>query len=190
MKKRGFLVLFLNFAFVRVDYYVYSYCVSGEKWGTETSTSGVCQVTDLAVLDPATLSPLEIEYLIAQNISLDDDPTKVTNPNNMNVLMQIKIMLSMSAALNRIMKNPNTTFDTLTEALGQIKAIQDKMAGQLEKLPAFESLSDLLSKQLSDLDDNSESVRGVLHFVSSHASSYFLELCCFRYYSNLAFLSC
>ena len=31
MEKRGFTVLFINFAFVRVDYYVYSYCVSGTK---------------------------------------------------------------------------------------------------------------------------------------------------------------
>jgi len=163
MEKRGFLVLFLNFAFVRVDYYVYSYCVSGEKWGTESSTSGCCQVTDLCVLDPSTLTPSEIDYLISSNITIETDPK--SNSNDMAVVMQIKIMLSMSAALNRIIKDPQTDFKTLTDALDQIKDIQGKLSGEMEKLPTFKSTADCLNDKMVGLNLSVDSDKNLRDFL-------------------------
>eukprot|EP01083_Nonionella_stella_P061138 159395_1 len=75
MEKKGFVVLFLNYAFVRVDYLVYSYNASGKSWGEESTTAGACYVCDLAVLDTATdLKPSEMDYLISQ--SFDITPQK------------------------------------------------------------------------------------------------------------------
>jgi hypothetical protein len=150
MEKRGFIVLFLNFAFVRVDYFVYSYCVTGKAWGAEDSTSGSCQVTDLAVLDPSTLTPMEIDYLIAQNITIDD--LGEGSDKEFQCLMQIKIMMSTSTILSRILKDPKTTFDILTKTLDQIKGIMQALAGELAKLPEYESQEDSLSRPLEDWD--------------------------------------
>ena len=179
MEKKGFVVLFLNFAFVRVDYYVYSYCVSGEKMGAKTSVSGCVHVTDLCVLDPSTLTTSEIDYLIAQNVTIEPGED-IEAGDEMKVVMQIKIMLSMSAALSRIIKNEDTKFETLTKALDEIKSIQDQLKGEIEKLPNFKNMSELLAQEFDkNKDSEGESFRSVVHFVSSHASSYFLEFCRF-----------
>lgn len=60
MEKSGFVVFFMNHAFVRVDYFVYTYCAKGEKWGAEASESGACYVADLAVVPSDKLEPSEM----------------------------------------------------------------------------------------------------------------------------------
>ena len=139
MEKRGFTVLFLNFAFVRTDYFVYSYCAHGEKWGCQNSVSGSVQVTDMAVLDPATLHPMEIDYLIAQNITIDagNELKPMENPE-FEALMQIKVMLATSAVLTRIMQDPKTDFKTLKVTMDQIRQIMDALAGKISQLPEFD----------------------------------------------------
>ncbi len=163
MEKRGFTVLFINFAFVRVDYYVYSYCVTGTKWASTSSVAGSCQVTDLAVLDPATLNPMEIDYLIAQNITIEDDDD---NSGQFEALMQIKVMLATNSVLNRIIKSPDTDFETLTKTMEQINGIMRALAGELEKLPAYETDEELMGKKVSDMrkavKDNGELLAGTV----------------------------
>lgn len=168
MEKRGFTVLFINFAFVRVDYYVYSYCVTGTKWASTSSVAGCCQVTDLAVLDPATLNPMEIDYLIAQNITIESDGED--NSGQFEALMQIKVMLATNAVLNRIIKSPDTDFETLTKTMEQINGIMRALAGELEKLPAYESEDELLEKKYSDMKtakEGGELLAGTVFFASS-----------------------
>jgi hypothetical protein len=149
MEKRGFLVLFINFAFVRVDYFVYSYCVLGKKWASESSVSGCVQVTDMAVLDPATLNAMEIDYLIAQNLTLEKE-AEGDRDAQFNVLMQIKVMLATNAVLNRIMKSPDTDFATLTTTMEQIRNIMLALANELQKLPAYEDGDEIMQKPLKD----------------------------------------
>lgn len=138
MEKRGFAVLFLNFAFVRTDYFVYSYCAFGEKWGCQNSVSGSVQVTDMAVLDPATLHPMEIDYLIAQNITIETNNEKVMDNPEFEALMQIKVMLATSSVLTRIMQDPETDFQTLKITMDQIRQIMDALAGKIGELPDFD----------------------------------------------------
>ena len=52
MEKQGFVVLYMNFAFVRVDYLVYTYLAEGTSWGATNSVGGACYVCDLSILDP------------------------------------------------------------------------------------------------------------------------------------------
>lgn len=145
MEKRGFMVLFMNFAFVRVDYFVYSYCVLGKKWGSESSVSGCVQVTDMAVLDPATLNAMEIDYLIAQNLTIENE-AEGDRDAQFNVLMQIKVMLATNAVLTRIIKSPDTDFATLHTTMEQIRAIMQALAGELAKLPAYEDGDEKMEK--------------------------------------------
>jgi hypothetical protein len=79
MQKQGFVVLFLNYAFVRVDYYIYSYCVSGAKWGAESSVSGACYLADLAVLNINDLSSSEIDFLISHSLKAKDSSERLSN---------------------------------------------------------------------------------------------------------------
>jgi hypothetical protein len=167
-EKRGFVVLFLNFAFVRVDYYAYSYCVSGKCWGAQSSTAGMCYVSDLAVLDPGTLSQMEIDFLIHQNLTSEkkvpklkgeDEKTadaraeKEAQDDQFRAMMNIKVLLSTNAVLNRIMKSPDTKFEDLTKALQGISKIMEELSREIEKLPQYETTigmsllkNDLLSK--------------------------------------------
>lgn len=143
MEKRGFTVLFLNFAFVRTDYFVYSYCVSGSEWGMTNSVSGSVQVTDMAVLDPATLSPMEIDYLIAQNLTFEPHPeNKVLESKEFETMMQIKVMLATSTILTRIIQDEKTDFETLRITMDQIRQIMDALAGKLAELPEYDEDED------------------------------------------------
>ena len=87
MEKQGFIVLFLNYAFVRVDYLVHTYCATGKSWGASKSKSGSCMVTDLSVLKMESLEPCEMDFLLAQALtvpkitaSLDAQLAEVNKP--------------------------------------------------------------------------------------------------------------
>ena len=160
MEKRGFTVLFINFAFVRVDYYVYSYCVSGTKWVSKSSVAGSCHVTDLAVLDPATLNPNEIDYLIAQNITIEDDGDD--NSGQFESLMQIKVMLATNSVLNRIIKSPDTDFETLSKTMEQINGIMQALANEIEKLPAYETDDKLMARKYTDMEKEAKNAGELL----------------------------
>ena len=67
MEERKFICMFMNYAFVRVDFCVYTYCASGKKWGMVESISGACFVTDTAVLNAHELTSSEQDFLLAQS---------------------------------------------------------------------------------------------------------------------------
>lgn len=51
---------------------VYTYTASGVKWGTEARKSGACYVADLKVLPLTALMSTEIDYLLAQSLTLPE----------------------------------------------------------------------------------------------------------------------
>jgi hypothetical protein len=127
MEKNGFVVLFLNYAFVRVDYLVYTFCASGTKWGAEKSTSGACYVADLAVLDAKDLAPSEIDYLLAQSL-------KGSDTNEFMAILQTKIMLCESAVLSRMLTKESIT---LQEIEAVVKAIVKTQALVVKEFAAL-----------------------------------------------------
>ena len=130
MEKDGFVVLFLNYAFVRVDYLVYTYCASGVKWGAESSQSGACYVADLAVLDTADLSPSEIDYLLAQSL-------KSVDHNEFVHILQTKIMLCESAVLSRMLSKESITLPEIEEVAKAIVKTQALVVTEFAKLKDF-----------------------------------------------------
>lgn len=137
MEKQSFVVLFLNNSFVRVDYYIYTYSVSGKKWGFEKNKAGCCYVSDLSVLNPAELMPNEIDFLLSQALTIDQE--------NFNELIKMKVRLVEVAVLSRALKNPTLTFKDLariTKQLGKTKEEIDKIFSSFPSAPpALNSIS-------------------------------------------------
>ena len=119
MEKQSFVVLFMNNAFVRVDYYVYSYSVSADKWGAQANESGACYVADLAVLDPAKLNPSEIDFLLSQAL--------VAGDGEFDSLMQIKTKYVELSILSRMLANPDLNFEMLSSAVSKMGECQKAM---------------------------------------------------------------
>jgi len=152
MEKTGFVVLFLNFAFVRVDYFAYSYNVSGKAWGAESASAGACYVCDLAVLDPSTdLKNSEIDYLISQSLNVQPGPPSASGPQTVfEMIMELKILLTESAILSRLLDKPDLSFDDLGEATDGLSKINDKIKVVFKALPTFEKVDETPSGLGSD----------------------------------------
>ena len=120
MEKKAFVVLFMNNAFVRCDYHVYTYSVSASKWGKEKHKAGAVYVTDLAVLALADLNPSEIDFLVSQALSIDS--------GDFHKLLQLKASLVQVSILSRMMQKPDVTFDDVNKIFGQLAQSQAEMA--------------------------------------------------------------
>jgi hypothetical protein len=77
-EKEGFIVIFCNYAFVRVDFLAYVFCNKRATagWADATSEYGACYVADLAVLDPAELTASEMDFFLAQALCATPEETK------------------------------------------------------------------------------------------------------------------
>ena len=129
--KKSFVVLFMNNAFVRVDYYVYAFSASGKSWGAEASTSGACYLCDLAVLDITSLEPQEIDFLLTQALAVDNSEFEAIN--------RLKFSLIQSSILGRALKNDDVQFEDLAkiaEALGKSTIAIDAAFGELKDIEA------------------------------------------------------
>lgn len=151
MEKKGFVVLFLNYAFVRVDYYIYTYCVKGTKWGVSEGVSGSCYVTNMSVLDPSELTTSEIDYLISQSITPSND-------KDFKALLQVKIMLSQSAALTRVLQDDKTDLAVIKETAKAVARIQDTMKNSFGKMANFRPLSELMSRNIDLIEGQFDGV--------------------------------
>jgi len=131
MEKKSFVVLYLNNAFVRVDYAVYTYSVSALAWGAEANTSGACYVADLSVLPMHTLLPDEIDFLISQALFV---------PNGAyNQLMKLKILLTEVSILGRMMVSDTITFDELGDVIKELGGLQEDIEEAFASLNASAS---------------------------------------------------
>lgn len=141
--KRSFIVLFLNNAFCRIDYYAYSYNVSAKIWGAEANSSGVCYIADLSVLKTDLLTPNEIDYLLSQALSVSNA--------EFDKLNRLKIALIESAILSRALQNESLTFPDLQEIAEELvksqKAINE----------AFQSMDTYVSPFKSKEEDDEQS---------------------------------
>jgi len=147
MEKTGFAVLFINYSFVRVDYFVYSYSLSAKKFGAEANEAGVCYLADLAVLKIEELSSSEIDFLISQSLKSDDTMERVKN------LTMLKIQLAQSAVLGRLLKkggdilagdlkdpynqDPSSTLDEILKATEAYVENQQQIAETFRQMPTF-----------------------------------------------------
>ncbi len=141
MEKQGFVVMFLNYAFVRVDYFIYTYNIGAEKFGAQANTAGCCYLADLAVLKLEELKTSEIDFLISQSLKSGDTMERVKK------LTALKLQLGQSAVLSRLLKDAEA--DDLTAILNATKAYmktQNEIAAIFKSMPNFEEI-DVTNKQ-------------------------------------------
>ena len=132
MEKQGFAVMFLNYAFVRVDYYVYSYRVSAKKSGGQSGTAGFCYFADLAVLKLEEMNSSEIDFLISQSLAIED-----TN-NRINRLTEIKIQMAQSAVLSRILSDKGAKLEDIAKATQQYVSTAARIQKSFTALPDYD----------------------------------------------------
>lgn len=134
LEKEGFVVLFINFAFVRVDYYVYSYNASGSQWGAKANESGSCYVADLAILEPnQDVKAHEVDYLLGQALSV---PENSDSDVEYNAILKMKVELVQSTILSRLLAKEDLTLSQLADITKQLVETQKNIR------EAFASLSD------------------------------------------------
>lgn len=110
-EKTGFVVLFVNFAFVRVDFLVYAYTAKGTKWGAEANKSGACYVADLAVLSLNDLLSSEIDYLLAQSLTVAPNSSNVDE--EFRAIQKLKIQLVESKVLSHLLEKEDLSLEDL-----------------------------------------------------------------------------
>jgi hypothetical protein len=156
--KVGFVCMFMNYAFVRIDYYVHSFTAKGKKWGEANGESGSCFVTDLAVLDPATLTSSETDFLLAQALCGPDSRNEAQQLDRIRrgtgaeivgqgvqkrtssgaakdiaIINQMKILLQFSCLMSAKIKQAAT--------LEEIERISEKLSSTMVKVrEAFDQL--------------------------------------------------
>ena len=129
MSKKSFVVLFLNNAFVRVDYFAYSYSVGAKVWGAEENQSGLCYIADLAVLETEKLKPSEIDYLLSQALAV-----KTAEFSKLN---ELKIVLVQSAILSRTLENKELSFEELANIADALSKSQEKISMIFERFDSY-----------------------------------------------------
>jgi len=134
MEKVGFCVLFLNYAFVRVDYFIYSYNVSAAKFGAKVGVAGCCYLADLTVLKLESLHSSEIDFLVAQSLHIQDMNKRVME------LTAIKMQLAQSAVLSRLLLDKEQTADMQMIKRATEKYVQSQM--EIKKL--FQGMPDFI----------------------------------------------
>jgi len=108
----------MNYAFVRIDFCVYTYTASGSAWGAVANDSGSCYVADICVLDPfENLRSCEIDYLLGQSlVAPTPAPGDVVNADGeFNTICKLKIQLAESAILSRLLRQPDITLTKLRD---------------------------------------------------------------------------
>jgi len=131
--RRSWMVLFINNAFCRIDYYAYSYNVDASMWGQASSTSGACYVADISVLTTSELEPSEIDYFLSQALSVGNGELDAVN--------RLKMALIQSAILSRALGQEGLTFEDLGKIAEQLAAAQKAID------TAFNSLNDFVLPQ-------------------------------------------
>lgn len=115
-ERRSFVVLFMNNAFVRVDYYAYSYAIDVEKNGKEVKRTGSCYVADLAVLDTEKLNASEIDFLLSQALH--------AGPDDLEYIEMIKMKLIESSVLSRMLGARDVSFSELSKVAKGLSDVQ------------------------------------------------------------------
>ncbi len=108
----------------------------------EKVVSGACYVSDVSVLDTATLEPPEIDYLLAQTLFL---PQKQTSDgtsegyNAMALMQSMKLMLAASAVLSRKLKDPKLDLDDIVATADKLGKLQETVKKEFDKLPPYKA---------------------------------------------------
>jgi len=132
--KRSFVCLFIGNAFVRIDYYMYSYSVSAKKWGVEKGEGGFCYVADLAVLNHTDITPEEASYFISQSFDSSD-------PNESKYIAEMMLNIALLQRLQMSLSQEGAKMSDLLETMKQYNAAENEISKLHAELPKYERRS-------------------------------------------------
>ena len=139
-ERSGFIVVFCNNAFVRVDFMCYVYCARG-TFNKAGSLGASCYVADCSVLDPADISASEMDFLLTQALAQPPAPgtgigTKMAN--DIALISKMKVLMIQSALCGRLLRQPDITFAKIEEVTKAMSQSLDECAKLFNQLPDTE----------------------------------------------------
>jgi len=132
--KRSFVCLFLGNAFVRIDYYMYSYSVSAQKWGLDKGEGGFVYVADLAVLNHKDITPEEASYFISQSFD-------TSNADEAKSIAEMMIQIALLQRLQANLSKEGAKMADLLETLKQYNLVEAEINKLSSSLPVYKNAS-------------------------------------------------
>ena len=130
--KRSFVCLFIGNAFVRIDYYLYSYSVSAKKWGLDKGEGGFVYVADLAVLNHKDITPEESSYFISQSFD-------TTDPEEAKYIAEMMINIALLQRLQRTLSEEGAKMSDLLETMKQYNLVEAEINKIATVLPKYKN---------------------------------------------------
>jgi hypothetical protein len=107
----NFVVLFMNYSFVRVDYMAYYYNVEGKGILKSGQQGGFCSIMDVSIIPHDQIKSEEVTYLLSQALHME--PETESFEGDLKVLTTLEVLLAEERLLTRKMDDENTTLDDI-----------------------------------------------------------------------------
>jgi hypothetical protein len=164
MERDGEFICFMNNAFTKCSYAVYSNAVRG-GFGQPLSICGCCYVAEISVLDVSDLESAEVDFLLSQSFFADSgesatkagDENKAENSNGyareeesvkqIELIMRMKMLLFESAAVSRLLRRERVPIDELRELMMLMVETQRSATSLFRAMPKVGSSRIALSKK-------------------------------------------
>jgi hypothetical protein len=115
MERDGDFITFMNNAFVKVTYLIYSNSVRG-GFGDPTGIAGVTYVAEVAVIDVSELEGSEIDFLLSQAFFPDSSKGDAFI-KQIEMTTRLRMQLYESAAVSRLLRREDVPIDQLRELM-------------------------------------------------------------------------
>ena len=126
----NFTVLFVNMAFVRIDYYCYYYRCSAQSTLYSAMEGGFCSLSEVSIIPVASLTDEQITFFLAQSLLVSDAS------DEMYVIQVLKLLLMELAVLSRQLKKP-LALEDIQVLRDNIYACHEQLQATWETLPAI-----------------------------------------------------
>jgi len=136
-QQEGLVTLYLNFTFVRIRYWFYSFDTKGEAWGMQDVDKLFASVSAVTVIPLQTLSAEDMTFLLAQAMEVPPD-----DPKSFEALEKVKVQMLVLQWLG--VKTQNTEALTLDDIANIAKEMEKTNAAIAD---AFSDLKDAPSLQ-------------------------------------------
>ena len=126
----SFVCLFVNFTFVRIDYYCYYYSCKAKSGLAEFAKGGFCSLCEVSVIPSESLNIEEANYFMAQSMGpsnaskSDEDVERIT---------EMKMELIESALISRKLKDENISFDEISKLNDFLRKSREKRTARKQK---------------------------------------------------------
>lgn len=129
-----FVVVFMNYSFVRIDYMAYYYNVEGKGILKSGQQGGFCSIMDVSIIPHEQIRNEEITYLLSQALHME--PGESSFEKDLKVLMTLEVLLAEERLLTRKMNDETTTLEDIRRMKDQLNNIKG------DQISAFDSLPD------------------------------------------------